>query len=309
MLIKVCRMENYMESEILITDELSTVQLKQLAQLINDCNGYEPYYNCGYKHFLYYTKGTLAGFLSYIPDDTTSTADISTSGTSNNTLSAKTLFCEITALVHPQCRCKGILKKLIAYAKTVFPYYAFYGQLPDFMSEQSDIYFSEYLMSMTYDSYIVHSDTNNTKCITNAGFDNTGSFNNIRNTDNITDCNNSRNKNDNTSLPLEFYFSDDCNNYFAYIKDSDEPVCVCSLDYEPSFTNIYGVFTEPGYRNQKIAYKMLENLIYEYFADDELSDKHTKSLILNVRSTNAPAIHLYRKCGFKIEDSVNYYLI
>ena len=55
-----------MESEILITDELSTIQLKQLAQLINDCNGYEPYYNCGYKHFLYYTKGTLAGFLSYI---------------------------------------------------------------------------------------------------------------------------------------------------------------------------------------------------------------------------------------------------
>ena len=145
-----------MESEILITDELSTVQLKQLAQLINDCNGYEPYYNCGYKHFLYYTKGTLAGFLSYIPDDTTSTADIFTSGTPNNTLSAKTLFCEITALVHPQYRCKGILKKLIAYAKTVFPYYAFYGQLPDFMSEQSDIYFSEYLMSMTYDSYIVH---------------------------------------------------------------------------------------------------------------------------------------------------------
>lgn len=57
-----------MESEILITDELSPVQLKQLAQLINHCNGYEPYYNCGYKHFLYYTKGTLAGFLSYIPE-------------------------------------------------------------------------------------------------------------------------------------------------------------------------------------------------------------------------------------------------
>lgn len=300
-----------MESEILITDELSPVQLKQLEQLINDCNGYEPYYNCGYKHFLYYAKGTLAGFLSYIPDDTANNTESPvytfTGGTQNNTLSTKTLFCEITALVHPQYRCKGIFKKLIANAKTSLPDYTFYGQLPDFMSEQSDLYFSEYLMSMTYDSYIVHSNTNN---IANTDFDNTESFNDIKNIYNVINFNNTNNtNNNNNSLSLEFYFSDDCENYLAYIKDSDEPVCVCSLDYEPSFTNIYGVFTEPGYRNQKIAYRMLKNLIYEYFADDELSDKHHKPLILNVRSTNIPATHLYKKCGFQIEDSVNYYLI
>lgn len=287
-----------MNPEIIMTDVLTPVQINGLKELIAICDNYEPYYNCGYTHFLYYIDASLIGFLSFIPDETNDYMPAySINNNNGNSGSEPLLYCEVTALVHPEYRHNGIFNELITYAKNTFPSYTFYSTIPDYMSDvypQNDIYFSEYLMKMSYDDYI--------------------DFKNIASSDNnISSCENYNNpcKNpySNCLTSLEFYFSDDDSNYLAYISDCDEPVSVCNLDYEPSFTNIYGVFTEPEYRNMKIAYRMLESLMYEYFNDKELSNDHKNPLILNVRSTNIPAVHLYKKCGFKISQSVSYYLI
>jgi ribosomal-protein-alanine N-acetyltransferase len=56
---------------------------------------------------------------------------------------------------------------------------------------------------------------------------------------------------------------------------------------------IYNVAVKKEYRNQRIGYRMLENLI------ETSKSKGIASFTLEVRSSNEAAIHLYETLGFK----------
>lgn len=101
----------------------------------------------------------------------------------------------------------------------------------------------------------------------------------------------------------EALFSDDNCNYLLYIADSDEPVAVCDLTYEASFTVISGVFVDLAQRNKGIGTLFMTKLISDYF------DNYSNPLILHVNSGNKAALRLYERCGFEIVDKIDYYLL
>ncbi len=283
---------------IKVVDCLDENLLNELDCLSSCCNDYEPFFNLGYEHFLYYDNNRLVGFLSFIPDE------------------AFENLCEITALVLPNYRKTGVFSALLNTAKKHFPNFKFYGNIGKMLVNSSinkGFYFSEYFMSFSYDDFL--------KIDWKNIFDNYSKLYIL----------------DNKMYELVFDFSDDDKYYLGYFDevdssslnldndniyennivtldrliediDLDEPVCVCNLDYQTSFTNIYGVFTENLLRNKGLGSALIYNLIYDYFDNDDASNSN-KPLFLNVSSTNTNAFKLYKKCGFKEQNRIDYYYI
>ncbi len=289
--------DNTQNTTIKILDFLNDDIVKELEYLSSRCDGYEPFFNLGYKHFLYYDNNNLVGFLSYLPDEDCKNV------------------CEVTALVLPAYRNKGIFSSLLDTAKKHFPNFKFYGNIGEMLINSSinkRIYFVEYFMQFSYDDFLaINWNDIFDKC------DNLYTF-------------------ENKIYELSFDFSDDDKYYLGYFDEVDynilnannnvatndiinntknislininldEPVCVCNLDYQMSFTNIYGVFTENSLRHKGLGYALIYNLIYDYFDNDDTSNK---PLVLNVSSNNKNAFKLYKKCDFKEQNRINYYYI
>lgn len=246
---------------------LNSKQQLELNRLINKCNGYEPFFLCDdeavsndavqsiLQFAAFNDSGEMTGFLSCIYDCNTP---------------------EITALVAPDMRCKGIFSRMLAMLKNVtgssfMPVAAISQDIYPALEKSSlapEYAYSEYLMQINMPDNL-----------------------------DLYDCNS------NISSLYEFYFSEDDSEYLMYEARASEPVAVCSLDYQPSFTNIAGVCVEESFRRRGLGTIFMHSLIYDYFTDD------TRPLILNVTSTNIPAVSLYKKCGFTISDRVNYYYI
>ena len=67
-------------------------------------------------------------------------------------------------------------------------------------------------------------------------------------------------------------------------------------------TDVMNVAVHPGWRRQGIAEQLIENLI------EELKERGSHALMLEVRASNAPAIALYEKIGFRqVGLRKNYY--
>ncbi len=281
---------------IKVIDYLDENLVNELYFLSSCCGDYEPFFNLGYEHFLYYDNNKLVGFLSYLPDENCENV------------------CEVTALVLPNYRKNGVFSVLLNTAKKHFPNFKFYGNIGKMLTNSSinkGFYFSEYFMRFSYNDFL----SIDWKAI----FDNYSKLYIL----------------ENKVYELSFDFSDDDKYYLGYFDeidsstldgnsntishnnivklnisieniDFDEPVCVCSLDYQISFTNIYGVFTESLLRNNGLGCALIYNLIYDYFDNN---DNSNKPLILNVSSTNTNAFKLYKKCGFKKQNRIDYYYI
>jgi GNAT superfamily N-acetyltransferase len=101
----------------------------------------------------------------------------------------------------------------------------------------------------------------------------------------------------------ETCFSDDYKDFLLYRGDEDEPCAVCSLDYNDSFTSLYGVYVDEEIRKKGVGTRLIKELLAGYFKEN------TKPLVLNVRSTNTAAVKLYQKCGFTIESKEDYFYL
>lgn len=90
--------------------------------------------------------------------------------------------------------------------------------------------------------------------------------------------------------------------FLLYDADAN-PVGLCRLCEEASFTNLWGIEINAAYRQQGLATALLSFVLKEYFA-------HTnKPLILQVGSRNVAALHLYQRLGFVITQRIDYELV
>lgn len=92
-------------------------------------------------------------------------------------------------------------------------------------------------------------------------------------------------------------------NLSLYKKGSSLPLSTCNLDYQDSFTNLWGVETQKKERRKGYAYTLLCNVILEYFNNPS---NQNKPLILQVSGNNLPALNLYKNLGFIQKECINY---
>jgi len=89
----------------------------------------------------------------------------------------------------------------------------------------------------------------------------------------------------------------------AMLSEDDEPAAMLNLSHTPSYSTIYGVFVDEDKRNKGLGFSLLFDTLDEFFKE------YDKPLILNVTSTNIPALNLYKKAGFIKTSQVDYYAI
>jgi ribosomal protein S18 acetylase RimI-like enzyme len=89
----------------------------------------------------------------------------------------------------------------------------------------------------------------------------------------------------------------------AMLSEDDEPAAMLNLNHTPSYSTIYGVFVDEDKRNKGLGFSLLFDTLDEFF------NEYDKPLILNVTSTNIPALKLYKKAGFIKTSQVDYYAI
>ena len=83
----------------------------------------------------------------------------------------------------------------------------------------------------------------------------------------------------------------------------NEPVGTLRLDEFDDVVGIYGFGVIPDYRRRGYGIQMLEETIRTIRATSQ------KTIILDVETDNAPAIALYKSCGFHIKTTYDYYSV
>lgn len=80
--------------------------------------------------------------------------------------------------------------------------------------------------------------------------------------------------------------------YIAAIDDAGQAVGMCGLLIGPFEAEVMNVAVHPDYRGQGIAGQLMQALLEAGAA------KGVREYTLEVRASNASAIHIYEKCGF-----------
>lgn len=258
---------------------LDEVNIKAISELIEKCDGYEPFYtdvsdfNMMKKNI---DKNTEINSNSYEPDIIQIAAFKNDKMIGFASCLTDSYDAELTAMVAPNERNKGIFKEM---------YYA----LNKSLAQKYDNNAPKKLLCSIPDEtakFLIKSSLKPKYSFSELFFE----LKKPLHTEAISKNND-----------YDFCFSDDFMNYFLYIGDDDEPSAVCCLDYQDSFTNIYSVFVDEDLRGSGIGTVFIQSLIHDYFA------KENRPLFLNVQSTNAPAVRLYQKCGFKEVRCIKYY--
>lgn len=276
--------------KIISLPALNAPLLKQLNHLIDDCDGYAPFFYsadergpsglCQYAAFDENQK--MTGFLSclILP----------------STLPDIQYEAEITALVAPDFRRQGIFSQMLSSLKqSPFPAGTRFicAVPPDFFprisneacvsttpfSTSAAAHRPRFVQSCAYAEFLLKLDASSARALPPEPL--------------LSE----------TAPAYEYYFSADETEYLMYLSGADEPAAVCSLDYQPSFTSLYGVYVDPAHRKKGFGTLLLRHLIQDYF------DGCERPMILNVRSINTAALRLYKKCGFIEESRIDYYFV
>lgn len=257
--------------EIVHIPHLSPVRRSQLMLLINACDGYDPFIEeDGVLPVQYaaFCNQQMVGFLSILVTEHEA---------------------EVTALVAPEFRRRGIFTKMLLKARSNPTFYMntpLICAVPDTFFSASDT--PGFVSAPAFTELLLKCDKNIASLVSSKIF----SINSSKMSAAYTCC-----------------FSQDNTEYLMYTAsaydsaENEEPVAVCSLDYQPSFCMIYGVFVDLPLRGQGVGTQFMLHLIADYFSLQDLP------LLLNVRSTNIPALALYKKCGFAETSHIHYYYI
>ncbi len=296
-----------------IIERLSSADYEKLALLINKCNGYEPFYlmdedmepldgygaDGGTEDFADYSPDELhqlaaydsdnnmVGFISFIYDEDFNFCTDSDSKDyyyKNLSRGMPKDLPELTALVAPEYRHQGIFSEMFSRIKADTGINAFIvsGNL------QKEPAFSEYLMKLTYDEH-----NNSYKP------DVSSKCRELEKSDISCACNEHC-----ADECYSFCFEEhDCVYAMYGSGEAIEEIACCRLNLLPSFTVISSVYVKEEMRGNGLGSVFMEHFIMNYFS------KYTKPLVLNVRSINIPALRLYNKYGFKIVETVKYYVI
>ena len=100
-------------------------------------------------------------------------------------------------------------------------------------------------------------------------------------------------------------------------KNPDDQICyeffknrelvgMCSLDVQEKSAYLYGFEISEHLRGQGLGTACLDLFLKTYMSLP--ADQRTKTIYLQVSGDNLPAVALYKKAGFKIRESLSYYL-
>lgn len=243
-----------------IHSEKDFCDFSEFEEFCDKCDCYEPFCEddsmCDIIMFAAYVDSELAGFLSMLRIENSEPY-------------------ELTALVLPEYRRRGIFSGLLAEAKK-------YISDDVVCAVPKELLSSGFVERHAYDEYLMKHSVEKLLC--DEAFD--------------------ISSDDTVFSDMEYCFSDDLRVFMLYKnEDAKEPCALLNLDYQDSFTVIYGVFVDSDIRNKGIGTILMNDFMFEYYKENSLP------LVLNVRSTNASAVALYKKCGFSIESHISYYYI
>lgn len=100
-------------------------------------------------------------------------------------------------------------------------------------------------------------------------------------------------------LVNEFYATPNCQIFLATF--AGQPLGCLRLDYGSESMGIYGFVVRPEYRGHGYGRQMLEYTI------NQISDRASRTVMLEVETENHRAIGLYKSCGFQITTTYDYF--
>jgi len=297
---------------ILKLSKLDKIQIADISKLAKQCGDYDPYYeefsasgeSC---FFLYYNDMHLVSFLSFLSVASTDLivhSDKSTIATSGSTVIPKTtttqntsaMESEITAMTLPSERRRGLFTELLKCALTelnILGITNIYCAVPPKYQNSSlckGISHIEYLQRLDNDSSSEFS-----------------SLSDVNSTANRSEHSSSQSLIKSKNIQFTYSPSEGSNIPSSYqliekhFLMRSKIIGLCQLSEESQFTNLWGVEIKKPYRNQGYGLKLMSFVIHDYFKCT------SKPLILNVTSKNSNACKLYRRCGFKIVEQIEYF--
>ncbi|MDF2588583.1 MAG: acetyltransferase [Anaerocolumna sp.] len=87
--------------------------------------------------------------------------------------------------------------------------------------------------------------------------------------------------------------------YIALLKD--KLIGMGSVSIENDEASIFGFGVKPDHQGKGFGRELLNLLLVD------LKEKGCSNITIEVDSTNENAFNLYKKCGFEVETSFNYY--
>lgn len=277
---------------ILKSNKLNTTQISDIKHLSSLCGNYEPYYeefsaNLETCFFLYYDHNQLISFLSFLAIETSS-LQVNDDPRSNTTQTA--MEAEITAMTHPDYRLRGLFTKLFASALVQLK---ILGISDIYCAVPPECQVASICKGLSHIEYLQKLDFETAKSLMHENTQSSASI--------LTD----------THKPKHLHFT------YTPAEDSEIPttyelyekkflmrskrIGICHLTEASDFTNIWGVEIKRPYRNQGYGLKLMKFVIHDYFKCS------SKPLILNVTSSNTHACRLYKRCGFKAIEKIEYY--
>jgi len=269
--------------------EAEVAEIEQLAAL---CNNYEDLHlDFGWlrsrtaeaNDFLYYANGILAGYLN-----------ISSYGTREK---------ELTGMVHPEYRRKGIFRMLLAAAKEeclqrgvqkvllVCEHTSASGlAFAAAMGAQHE--FSEHAMVLGL--FQEKGEVDEWLQIRQADVNETEALISIMATDLST-------VEEAKSYVMDFVQQPNQRFYLAVF--GEQPIGCLRLDEMEDEVGIYGFVVHPDYRGRGYGRQLLEAVIPVLQAESQ------KRITLEVETDNLNAFGLYRSCGFQVKTTYDYYAV
>ena len=110
---------------------------------------------------------------------------------------------------------------------------------------------------------------------------------------------------DRNDLTISFHKNSDDQICYEFFKDK-EAVGMCNLDIQEKSAYLYGFEISRPLRGQGLGTACLGLFLKTY--TNLPADQRTKTIYLQVSGDNLPAVALYKKAGFKIRESLSYYL-
>jgi len=278
---------------ILKLNELNNIQISNILELAKQCGNYNPYCEnhaaSGEKcFFLYYEDNNLIAFLSFLSVES---ANLCVS----NDISTNAIESEITAMTLPCKRHQGLFSALLMCALTelnILGITNIYCAVPLEYQNASmckGLSHIEYLQKLDMDSSSEFS-SGQEACPNDTSMQYASRISPKPNHLQFTYT-----PSEESDIPSAYHLTE------KHFLRRSKVIGICQLTEESQYTNLWGVEIKKPYRNQGYGLTLMSFVIHDYFKCT------SKPLILNVSSKNISACKLYKRCGFKIIEQIEYY--
>lgn len=279
---------------------LTAAEVQEIEQLAGICNAYEnlhmridwiktrTYANKVTNDFLYFENGTLVGYLVL---DNYGTTEKELTGMVHPHQRRKGIFTALLTAAREECVPQGVRKFILICEDASRSGQAFVAALgTQHDSSEHRMVLETFHESMLFDDRLffreaTDNDINALITINADGSDDT--------------------EEEVRSYVIETLNEPNCDTYIATLGEASvgckEPIGCLRLYELAEEIGIYGFVVRPAYRRRGYGRQMLEETIHIIQANSQ------KQIMLEVDTDNSGAINLYRSCGFKVETTYGYY--